>query len=111
MKNLLNLIKNRKQKNKKQTVKEYSKKWLNKWQYFVMFWCSVFFVADIYFNHAEHCVELCVCLVTSICASFVVYLPKAYFGKRNEEENKLIEKLNLNDGLELVDLNEGAEGD
>jgi hypothetical protein len=57
-----------------------------------MFWCSIFFIADIYFNQAEHCVELCVCLVTSICASFVVYLPKAYFGKRNEEENKLIEK-------------------
>ena len=57
-----------------------------------MFWCSVFFVADIYYNQAEHCVELCVCLVTSIAASFAIYLPKAYFGKRNEEENKLIEK-------------------
>lgn len=79
-------------KTKKQTPKEYSKRWLSLWQYFVMFWCSVFFIADIWFNQAEHCVELCVCLVTSIAATFAIYLPKAYFGKRNEEENKLIEK-------------------
>ena len=57
-----------------------------------MFWCSVFFIADIIFNQAEHCVELCVCLVTSVAATFVIYLPKAYFGKRNEEMNKLIEE-------------------
>ena len=76
-------------KKKRQTTKEYSKKWMNTWQYFVMFWCSVFFIMDIYFNQAEHCVELCVCLVTSVAATFVVYLPKAYFGKRNEENNKL----------------------
>ena len=65
--------------------KEYSKKWMDTWQFFVMFWCSVFFIADIICNQAEHCVELCVCLVTSVAATFVVYLPKAYFGKRNEE--------------------------
>ena len=79
-------------KKKRQTTKEYSKKWMNTWQFFVMFWCSVFFVTDIYFNQAEHCVELCVCLVTSVAATFVVYLPKAYFGKRNEQENLMIQK-------------------
>lgn len=102
LKNLLN-------RKKKQTVKEYSKKWLNIWQYFVMFWCSIFFIADIYYNKAEHCVELCVCLVTSICASFVVYLPKAYFGKRNEEQNKLIEKYEglSYTGEDSADINEG----
>lgn len=100
----------RKQKKQKQTTKEYSKKWLDIWQYFVMFWCSVFFVADICFNHAEHCVELCVCLVTSIATSFAIYLPKAYFGKRNEEENKLIERLKLNEGLDYVG-EDSIEGD
>jgi len=74
------------------TKKEYSKRWMTVWQYFVMFWCSVFFVADIICNQAEHCVELCICLVTSIAAIFVPYLAKSYFGKRNEEENKMIEK-------------------
>lgn len=73
-----------------------------------MFWCSVFFIADIWYNQAEHCVELCVCLVTSIATSFAMYLPKAYFGKRNEEENKLIEKYaGLNLGEDSIDINEG----
>lgn len=74
------------------TKKEYSKQWMTGWQYFVMFWCSVFFIADIICNKAEHCVELCICLVTSIAAIFVPYLAKSYFGKRNEEENKMIAK-------------------
>lgn len=73
------------------TTKEYSKIWMNTWQYFVMFWCSIFFIADIICNKAEHCVELCICLVTSVAATFVVYLPKAYFGKRNQELNKLLQ--------------------
>lgn len=77
---------------KKMGTREYSKIWMNTWQYFVMLWCSVFFVADIFYNQAQHCVELCICLVTSVAATFVVYLPKAYFGKRNEEENKIIQQ-------------------
>lgn len=82
---------------KRTSIKEYSKTWMNSWQYFVMFWCSVFFIADIICNQAEHCVELCVTLVTSVAATFVIYLPKAYFGKRNEEYNKLIESGFLNE--------------
>lgn len=54
-----------------------------------MVWCSVFFVADIVLNEAEHCVELCICLVSSIAVIFVPYLAKSYFGKRNEENNKM----------------------
>ena len=81
-----------KKKSKKINEKEYSKKWMDTWQIFVMIWCSVFFISDIMFNQAEHCVELCICLVTSVAATFVVYLPKAYFGKRNEEENKIIQQ-------------------
>lgn len=84
--------------------KEYSKKWMNTWQWFVMLWCSVFFITDIICNQAEHCVELCICLVTSVAASFVVYLPKAYFGKRNEEINKLIESGYLYDDSNEDDL-------
>lgn len=83
---LIKLVK----EDKKQTKREYSKSWMNRWQYFVMFWCAVFFASDIYFNQAEHCVELCITLVTSVAATFVIYLPKAYFGKRNEELNEMI---------------------
>ena len=91
---LIKLIK----EDKKLNVKEYSKTWMNKWQYFVMFWCAVFFASDIYFNHAEHCVELCITLVTSVAATFVVYLPKAYFSKRNEEFNNMVSNgiINMN---------------
>ena len=28
------------------TKKEYSKNWLDRWQYFVMFWLSIFYVID-----------------------------------------------------------------
>ena len=79
-----------KKSNKRKTKKEYSKTWITTWQFFVMFWCSVYFIVDIIFNKAEHSVELCLCLVTSIAAIFIPYLAKSYFGKRNEEENKMI---------------------
>lgn len=88
-------------KNSLMNEKEYSKKWMDTWQFFVMFWCSIFFITDIFFNQAEHCVELCICLVTSVAATFVVYLPKAYFGKRNEEENKIIQQGLENEALDL----------
>lgn len=90
-------------KKKRMSTREYSKVWMNTWQYFVIFWCSIFFIADIYFNHAEHCVELCICLVTSVAATFVVYLPKAYFGKRNEEENRIIEKSMENGTFDMLE--------
>lgn len=98
-------------KKKTITKKEYSKQWMNKWQYFVMFWCSVFFIADIIFNQAEHCVELCVCLVTSVAATFVVYLPKAYFGKRNEEENKLVNEFQKLENTQIDDFEYEVEDD
>ena len=74
--------------------KEYSKIWITCWKYFVIFWCSVYFVADIVFNQAEHSVELCTTLVISIAAIFVPYLAKSYFGKRNEELIKNRETIN-----------------
>lgn len=74
---------------KDESEHEYSKRWITHWQYFVMLWCSVFFIVDVIYNKAEHSVELCTTLVVSIAAIFIPYLAKAYFGKRNEEENKI----------------------
>lgn len=69
-----------------------------------MLWCSIFFIADIICNKAEHSVELCTTLVVSIAAVFVPYLAKSYFGKRNEEENKIFKS-------ELVFDEENIEND
>lgn len=79
---------------------EYSKRWITIWQIFVMFWCSIFFMVDFWFNKAEHAVELCTALVVSIAAIFIPYLAKAYFSKRNEEENKLIRDLEIEDEID-----------
>ena len=86
--------------------KEYSKIWITSWQYFVMFWCSVYFIADIVFNQAEHSVELCTTLVISIAAIFVPYLAKSYFGKRNEElmKNREIIDEEIDNVIEEEDL-------
>lgn len=86
------MLKGLKEKIVQTNEKEYSKIWINKWQLFVMFWCSIFFIADIVLNGAGHSVELCTTLVVSIAAVFVPYLAKSYFGKRNEEELKMIKE-------------------
>lgn len=65
--------------------KQYSKQWMNRWQYFVMFWLSVFFVADVYFNHCEHLETLCITLVTSIIATMIPYFVKSYFETKQEK--------------------------
>ena len=87
------------------TKKEYSKNWLNRWQYFVMFWLSVFYVIDIIKNDAIHLETLSITLVTSIIAVIVPYFVKSYFGKKQEEIIRLQEK---NDVIE--DSNESMEG-
>ena len=87
------------------TKKEYSKDWLNRWQYFVMFWLSVFYVIDIIKNDAIHLETLSITLVTSIIAVIVPYFVKSYFGKKQEEIVRLQEK---NDVIE--DSNESMEG-
>ena len=83
--------------------KEYSKIWITSWQNFVMLWCSIFFIADIVYNHAEHSVELCTTLVVSIAAIFIPYLAKSYFSKRNEELIKNGYFNNENDNIESED--------
>lgn len=87
------------------TKKEYSKNWLNRWQYFVMFWLSIFYVIDIIKNDAIHLETLSITLVTSIIAVIVPYFVKSYFGKKQEEIIRLQEK---NDVIE--DSSESMEG-
>ena len=87
------------------TKKEYSKNWLNRWQYFVMFWLSIFYVIDIIKNDAIHLETLSITLVTSIIAVIVPYFVKSYFGKKQEEIIRLQEK---NDVIE--DSNKSMEG-
>lgn len=70
---------------KRESKKQYSKQWMNRWQYFVMFWLSVFFVADCYFNHCEHLETLCITLVTSIIATMIPYFVKSYFETKQEK--------------------------
>lgn len=70
---------------KRENKKQYSKQWMNRWQYFVMFWLSVFFVADCYFNHCEHLETLCITLVTSIIATMIPYFVKSYFETKQEK--------------------------
>lgn len=78
--------------------KQYSKQWMNRWQYFVMFWLSVFFVADVYFNHCEHLETLCITLVTSIIATMVPYFVKSYFETKQE---KLMESKTESEEIDL----------
>lgn len=65
--------------------KQYSKQWMSRWQYFVMFWLSVFFGADTWFNHCEHLETLCITLVTSIIATMIPYFVKSYFETKQEK--------------------------
>lgn len=70
-------------------VKQHSKMWIDRWQVFVMFWVSIFNIADIFFNKAEHLLELCITLVTSIVATMIPFFAKSYFETKQE---KLMEK-------------------
>lgn len=87
------------------TKKEYSKNWLDRWQYFVMFWLSIFYVTDIIKNDAIHLETLSITLVTSIVAIIIPYLIKSYFGKKQEEIVRLQEKNKLEE-----DSSESMEG-
>lgn len=79
--------------NKKENKKQYSKQWMTKWQQFVMLWLSVFFIADIALNCAEHLETLCITLVTSIVATMIPYFAKSYFETKQE---KLMENNEVN---------------
>lgn len=81
-----------------QQSKQHSKMWIDRWQWFVMFWVSVFNIVDIIFNKADHLLELCITLVTSIVATMIPFFAKSYFETKQE---KLMEKF----GDELEDEN------
>lgn len=72
--------------------KQYSKQWISRWQYFVMFWLSIFFIADTFFNHCEHLETLCITLVTSIIATMIPYFAKSYFETKQEKLMEITEK-------------------
>lgn len=74
------------------TKKQYSKQWISRWQYFVMFWLSIFFIADTFFNHCEHLETLCLTLVTSIIATMIPYFAKSYFETKQEKLMEITEK-------------------
>lgn len=72
--------------------KQYSKQWISRWQYFVMFWLSIFFITDTFFNHCEHLETLCITLVTSIIATMIPYFAKSYFETKQEKLMEITEK-------------------
>lgn len=90
---------------KKITKRQYSKQWLDRWQFFVMFWLSLFFIADIWFNQCEHLEQLCITLVTSIVVVIIPYFVKSYLETSKEEEIKLKkqEKIFYNEFGEFIE--------
>lgn len=77
--------------------KQYSKVWMTRWQMFIMFWLSIFFITDIYFNKGEHLETLCITLVTSVIATIIPYFCKSYFETKQQKINEMQEsKININ---------------
>ena len=71
------------------TPKQYSKQWMSRWQVFVMFWLSVFFIADIHFNQGLNLETLCITLVTSVIGVTIGYFCKSYFETKEEKSLEL----------------------
>lgn len=73
-----------KKRRRKKTVREFSKIWVC----IILTVLLIDFQILIFMNQET----LAVAVVTEIFGVFGGYMIKAYLGKRNEEENKLIEK-------------------
>ena len=72
--------------------KQYSKIWMTRWQMFIMFWLSIFFISDIYFNKGEHLETL----LTSIIATVIPYFCKSYFETKQQKISDMQEaQLNI----------------
>lgn len=83
---------------------------MDRWQYFVMFWLSVFFIADIHYNQCEHLEALCLTLVTSIVATMIPYFMKSYFETKAEKMTELYKSEGLvADTLEEVETFEESQ--
>lgn len=57
-----------------------------------MFWLSVYFSADIYYNHCEHLENLCLTLVGSIIATMIPYFAKSYFETKQEKKMQQLDE-------------------
>lgn len=91
---------------KKREVKQHSKKWIDRWQVFVMVWLSVFFVADICMNKCEHLESLSITLVTSIVATIIPFLAKSYFETKEEKRMSLLERGDINDYGDVCEISD-----
>lgn len=91
----INIELGKKQVNKKQ----YSKVWMTRWQLFVMFWLSVYFIVDIIYYKAININNIIIALVTSIVATVIPYFCKSYFETKEEKANEIY----LNNKQQLED--------
>ena len=77
--------KDKKQVNKKQ----YSKVWMTRWQLFVMFWLSVYFIVDIIYYKGININNIVMALVTSVIATVIPYFAKSYLETKEEKTNEI----------------------
>lgn len=91
----ISIERDKKQVNKKQ----YSKVWMTRWQFFTMFWLSVYFIVDIIYYKAININNIIIALVTSIVATVIPYFAKSYFETKEEKTNEIY----LNNKQQLED--------
>lgn len=91
----ISIERDKKQINKKQ----YSKVWMTRWQFFTMFWLSVYFIVDIIYYKAININNIIIALVTSIVATVIPYFAKSYFETKEEKANEIY----LNNKQQLED--------
>ena len=88
------------QVDKSKTPKQYSKVWMTRWQLFVMFWCSVYFIVDIIFYKATNINNVVVLLISSIIASIIPYFCKSFLETKEDKKIQLEKaKLQYNENL------------
>lgn len=91
----ISIERDKKQVNKKQ----YSKVWMTRWQLFVMFWLSVYFIVDIIYYKGININNIVMALVTSVIATVIPYFAKSYFETKEEKTNEIY----LNNKQQLED--------
>lgn len=76
--------------------KEYSKRWLDRWQAFVMAIVSSYAACDLVqsfiYKQRIEIGSMCELMITSIVAVLIPYFVKAFFGKFFEEKNRVAEQ-------------------
>lgn len=66
---------------------------MDRWQYFCMFWISVYNIADIYYNQSVNSNNIIALLVTSVVCTILAYFPKSYFETKQEENVRIQENI------------------